>query len=254
MDARFLTPAEEHDLILKAQAGDLAARDRVIAGVTPLIYREAISIARLHPPAEAEDLAQEGLLIIMQRFDKFNPDLGYRFSTYFKVGARRVMVDLAQENGVVNRVGNAAYNSDSLRQKKLKHAGPLISLDEPFPTQNPECEVTCLLSMLLDERGDDDEPARREIVEVVRACVGRLRRRDRHLVEEKMAGKKLREMGTSRGRSKERCRQLLFLALHELKKHLLAHPVIREFVEEKCDERNALRPPRGTKTLRQQLR
>lgn len=78
--SRLLNKYEEVDLARRAHAGDVAARDLIIE----CNFRLVVSIAKRYRGRSMtfEDLVQEGNLGLIEAVYKFNPDLGYRFSTY----------------------------------------------------------------------------------------------------------------------------------------------------------------------------
>lgn len=76
----LLTKKQEFDLAKKVQQGDKDARQKLIESN----FRLVISIAKIYNNVNVNknDLIQEGLIGLIKAVDKFNPDLGYRFSTY----------------------------------------------------------------------------------------------------------------------------------------------------------------------------
>lgn len=75
-----LTPEEEKDLILKVKKGDLEARKRFIESNLRLVL--TVVLKYLGFGVNIMDLIQDGNIGLINSVDKFNPDLGFRFSTY----------------------------------------------------------------------------------------------------------------------------------------------------------------------------
>jgi len=78
--APLLKAEEEKELALAAQAGCLAARERLIESNMRLV----INIAKTYHSRAIplEDLIQEGAIGLMQAVVRFDPSKGFRFSTY----------------------------------------------------------------------------------------------------------------------------------------------------------------------------
>lgn len=75
-----LTALQERELSDRARRGDQAARERIMAANIPLVA----SIARrFHSSClEREDLLQEGMIGLCMAVERYEPEKGYRFSTY----------------------------------------------------------------------------------------------------------------------------------------------------------------------------
>jgi RNA polymerase nonessential primary-like sigma factor len=78
--APLLSPQEEHETALRARAGDFAARQRMIERNLRLV----VSIAKNYTGRGLPmvDLIEEGNLGLMHAITKFDPERGFRFSTY----------------------------------------------------------------------------------------------------------------------------------------------------------------------------
>ncbi len=76
----LLTAEEERDLARRTQQGDVQARRRMIESNLRLV----VKIARryMNRGLPLLDLIEEGNLGLMHGVEKFDPELGYRFSTY----------------------------------------------------------------------------------------------------------------------------------------------------------------------------
>jgi RNA polymerase primary sigma factor len=78
--APLLTPEEEVELTRAVQRGDKCARQRLIESNMRLVINIAKSYRSRAIPLE--DLIQEGAIGLMQAAERFDPEKGFRFSTY----------------------------------------------------------------------------------------------------------------------------------------------------------------------------
>ena len=76
----LLTRRQEFELSKKAKAGDTLARKKLVESN----YRLVISIAKKYhrKDIDFEDLLQESSTGLLKAVDRFDPDLGHKFSTY----------------------------------------------------------------------------------------------------------------------------------------------------------------------------
>ncbi|HLF17366.1 MAG TPA: sigma-70 family RNA polymerase sigma factor [Candidatus Omnitrophota bacterium] len=111
----LLTPEEEIDLARKIQKGDKKAREKMIRSNLRLV----ISIAKRYTNlgVALSDLIEEGNIGLMKSVEKFDPDRGFRFSTYaawwIKQGISRAIID----QGKMIRVP-VYMNEEILKYKK----------------------------------------------------------------------------------------------------------------------------------------
>lgn len=75
----LLTPEEEIDLATRYQAGDQTAREKLILSNLRLVVSIAKNYHNTH--LSIADLVSEGNLGLVTAIEKFDPSLGYRFST-----------------------------------------------------------------------------------------------------------------------------------------------------------------------------
>ena len=71
---------EERQLVGRAKAGDVIARNMVIAGHLWLTKKSRASFTSID--SEADDLRQEAALALFKALDDFDPKSGNRFSTF----------------------------------------------------------------------------------------------------------------------------------------------------------------------------
>ena len=93
-----LSAEEEKSVALKAKQGDNEAKKILVQSNLKLVLtvaRKAIHVSKL----PLVDLIQEGNLGLMVAVEKFNPTLGYRFSTYATWWIKQAMFKAISEQG-----------------------------------------------------------------------------------------------------------------------------------------------------------
>jgi RNA polymerase primary sigma factor len=112
----LLKPEEEIELARRIQKGDEAARERMIRANLRLVISIAKRYMNLGVPLS--DLIEEGNIGLMKSVEKFDPNKGFRFSTYaawwIKQGISRAIID----QGKMIRVP-VYMNEEILKYKKV---------------------------------------------------------------------------------------------------------------------------------------
>lgn len=100
---KSLTAEEEKEIAIKAKNGDKNAKKVLIQTNLKLVLtiaRKAIHVSKL----PMVDLIQEGNLGLMVAVEKFNPELGYRFSTYASWWIKQAMFKAISEQSYCMKI------------------------------------------------------------------------------------------------------------------------------------------------------
>jgi RNA polymerase nonessential primary-like sigma factor len=98
----LFTPQEEFETATRARAGDFAARQSMIEHNLRLVV--SIAKAYLGRGVPLSDLIEEGNLGLMHAIDKFEPERGFRFSTYATWWIRQSVERAVMNQGRVIRL------------------------------------------------------------------------------------------------------------------------------------------------------
>jgi RNA polymerase primary sigma factor len=246
---RLLDADEEKDLSRRAHRGDLRARQRLIECNLRLV----ISIAKKYRGRGVafEDLIQEGNAGLIRAVEKFDPEMGNRFSTYatwwIRQAVTRAVADHARtvrlpahvvdaiyrlrraENALSLELGREANEEEIIERLGVKpeEARRLREVGQPISSINARIkseEGSEVGELLPDERSGDDyarvEAGQWELtlVEAVRS----LPEREARIIEMRHGldggeTRTLREVSEELGISQERARQVEIKALRTIR-------------------------------------
>jgi len=248
---KLLNHQEEIDLSKRAKMGDEAARKRLIEMNLKLV----VSIAKKSRGhgLPFEDLIQEGNIGLMRAVEKFDPDRGFRFSTYatwwIRQAVQRAVADKGKTIRVPVHMGEKirkmarTYNElsielarvpsdetvaeklgwsvEGIREVKDAMPGTTTSLNQPLTSEEGSSEVGEIIE---DERSSDTPGtvvSEMETSELGEA-IDKLPQRCRYVLVRRYGlddkdPATLAELGDELELSRERIRQLQLKAVHMLK-------------------------------------
>jgi RNA polymerase primary sigma factor len=245
----LLSSPEECGLAVRAKAGDEEAKNRLIESNLKLVVSVAKQYTRCGYPLS--DLIQEGNLGLMKAVEAFDPERGFRFSTYAvawikqsitrsiekQSRAIRIPSYVIQSARRLKRLGTAFANQNGREptidelceqtkmpierlRRVLESSEPVLSLDEYVGEEGK----TLLVERLNDDTAADPEceALHQESVEITRQMVKWLTPQERLIIEQRFgivggSAATLQDIGKQLHITRERVRQLEKRALKKLR-------------------------------------
>ncbi len=251
-----LTAEQEYSIAIRSREGDIRARDRMIEHNLRLV----VSIAKRYTNRGVEllDLIEEGNLGLIHALDKFEPEKGFRFSTYATWWIRQYIERAIMNQSRTIRIPvHIAKNINSIRKamhgweeeaecgmdhvaertgmpvehiaKLMGYQERILSIDAPLET-HPSLTVG---DSIVDENcaSPDDALENAEIAAIITKCIEELDPRQKAVIENRFGlndsdhGITLESLSRNLGVSRERVRQIQMDALQKIKSGLLQHGI-----------------------------
>jgi len=120
-----ISQEEEHELVLRAQAGDRAAQERLVEAYKP----EIRNLARRHGcrGLEENDQVHNGVEAFITTLRRFDPELGFRLWTYAQYAVRGAMIGASRQQAGLSDRARRFYRQIVAAYQQLEQT----QLDEP---------------------------------------------------------------------------------------------------------------------------
>lgn len=245
----LLQAENERDLARRAKAGDEDAKRMLIESNLKLV----VSVAKVYSRSgiSLPDLIQEGNIGLIKAVDSFDPEMGFRFSTYAVAWIRQAITRAIERHGRAIRVPSyvvqsirklhkigSTFQSENGREPTLEElcertqlsrekvlrlleaSEALVSLDDGVKDDG----TTSLLERLNDvgASNPEEDALHRESLEVLSQLMSWLNPQEKLIIEKRFGladgmTSTLQEIGQQLNITRERVRQLEARALKKLR-------------------------------------
>lgn len=230
-----LSREEEYDLVLRGQAGDVDARNKVVMGVASMAWGAAYKHSGRNMD-RANDMFDEIIAALCDKFSIFDPALGNRFSTWAGFWMFQVANRYRQRHGRLIRIPchlqkPEELDTEDIRQQYIRRAATVSSLDAPVPGMD-----ACPQAEDWKEKQPVDEVALQDKQAFVQLVTSKLSPRAQQIMKGRANDKTLEEIGVEMGVTRERVRQLEIRAIRQFLSHAeqINKPLMREIEQDIC--------------------
>ena len=241
---KVLKNEETLELLRRTKAGDMAAREELIAGNLRLVLSV---IQRFHNRGEnADDLFQVGCIGLIKAIDNFNVDLDVRFSTYgvpMIIGEIRRYLRDNSAMRVSRSMRDTAYKvlqtkeaflaqhqreptveeiAAAMGVKREEVVAALDAIVDPVslyePVYDHEGDTICVMDQVKDAKNTDERWLERI---ALKEAISRLSERERHILDLRFfQGKTQMEVSAEVGISQAQVSRLEKSALKQIRRDL----------------------------------
>jgi RNA polymerase sigma factor (sigma-70 family) len=226
LDVTPPTADEERELGRRIRAGDRAARNELVERNMPLVFRIAAGVR-----GDNSDAIQEGAMGLLRAADMFDPDRGFRFTTYASRWIVAFMMRGVDRDPLVHV---PAHVKVLIRRDERRDAAEGKPTEpEKVRAMKMRARVAMSGAWSMSRRHDDGDaigdavPAREsgtpepDEIEAVMHAVGRLAPREAEIIRRRIWGDEtLKEIGLQLGITREYVQQIEARAFDKLREML----------------------------------
>ena len=216
---KVLKSSETQQLLLRAKAGDMQAREELIAGNLRLVLSVIQRFA--NRGENADDLFQVGCIGLIKAIDNFNTDLDVKFSTYgvpMIVGEIRRYLRDNSTMRVSRAMRDTAYKVLQAKEAYMAQHQKEPSVEEIAKILGIKRDTICVMDQVKDNKNNDEMWVERI---ALKEAVGHLTERERKILSMRFfQGKTQMEVSAEIGISQAQVSRLEKNALRQIRKEM----------------------------------